>query len=92
MNKMNKISDLLLSTVQHVPIEVLYEKLKDSLNKLDNTEDKEDREEIEKEVEFACSLVLTKRVILNVGIDKMKSDLNKVEIIKELGDLSNDIK
>ena len=89
---MDKLSDLILGTVQHVPIEALYKKLKDSLNKLDNTEDKEDREEIEKEVEFVCSLVLTKRVILNVGIDKMKSDLNKVEIIRELGDLSNDIK
>ena len=88
---MDKISDLILSTVQHVPIEALYKKLKDSLNKLDNTEDKEDREEIEKEVEFDCSLVLTKRVILNVGIDRMKEDLNKVGIIRDLGMDTNKI-
>lgn len=88
---MDKISDLILGTVQHVPIEALYEKLKDSLNKLDNTEDKEDREEIEKEVEFDCSLVLTKRVILNVGIDRMKEDLNKVGIIRDLGMDTNKI-
>ena len=47
---------------------------------------------IEKEVEFVCSMVLTKRVILDVGIDKMKKNLDKVGIISELEDLGNDIK
>lgn len=87
---MDKLSDLILGTVQHVPIEALYEKLKDSLNKLDAASE-EDREEIEKEVEFVCSLVLTKRVISNVGIDRMKEDLNKVGIIRDLGMDTNKI-
>ena len=87
---MDKLSDLILGTVQHVPIETLYEKLKDSLNKLDAASE-EDREEIEKEVEFVCSLVLTKRVISNVGIDRMKEDLNKVGIIRDLGIDTNKI-
>ena len=87
---MDKLSDLILGTVQHVPIEALYEKLKDSLNKLDAASE-ENREEIEKEVEFVCSLVLTKRVISNVGIDRMKEDLNKVGIIRDLGMDTNKI-
>lgn len=87
---MDKLSDLILGTIQHVPIEALYEKLKDSLNKLDAASE-EDREEIEKEVEFVCSLVLTKRVISNVGIDRMKEDLNKVGIIRDLGIDTNKI-
>ena len=87
---MDKLSDLILGTVQHVPIEAIYEKLKDSLNKLDAASE-EDREEIEKEVEFVCSLVLTKRVISNVGIDRMKEDLNKVGIIRDLGMDTNKI-
>ena len=87
---MDKLSDLILGTVQHVPIEALYEKLKDSLNKLDAASE-EDREEIEKEVEFVCSLVLTKRVISDVGIDRMKEDLNKVGIIRDLGMDTNKI-
>ena len=87
---MDKLSDLILGTVQHVPIEALYEKLKDSLNKLDAASE-EDREEIEKEVEFVCSLVLTKRVISNVGIDRMKEDLNKIGIIRDLGMDTNKI-
>lgn len=87
---MDKLSDLILGTIQHVPIEALYEKLKDSLNKLDAASE-EDREEIEKEVEFVCSLVLTKRVISNVGIDRMKEDLNKVGIIRDLGMDTNKI-
>ena len=87
---MDKLSDLILGTVQHVPIEALYERLKNSLNKLDAASE-EDREEIEKEVEFVCSLVLTKRVISNVGIDRMKEDLNKVGIIRDLGMDTNKI-
>lgn len=87
---MDKLNDLILGTIQHVPIEALYEKLKDSLNKLDAASE-EDREEIEKEVEFVCSLVLTKRVISDVGIDRMKEDLNKVVIIRDLGTDTNKI-
>ena len=89
---MDKISDLIVSAVENTPIEVLYKKLKDSLNKLDKAEDEEYKKMIEKEVEFVCSMVLTKRVILDVGIDKMKKNLDKVGIISELEDLGNDIK
>ena len=89
---MDKMSDLILGAVENIPIEVLYKKLKDSLNRLDKAEDEEYKKMIEKEVEFVCSMVLTKRVILDVGIDKMKKNLDKVGIISELEDLSNYIK
>ena len=86
------MSDLILGAVENTPIEVLYKKLKDSLNRLDKAEDEEYKKMIEKEVEFVCSMVLTKRVILDVGIDKIKKNLDKVGIISELEDLGNDIK
>ena len=86
------MSDLIVSAVENTPIEVLYKKLKDLLNRLDKAEDEEYKKMREKEVEFVCSMVLTKRVILDVGIDKMKKNLDKVGIISELEDLGNDIK
>ena len=83
---MENINDVILEGAQLFPIEVMYKRLKDLLNSLDKSENKELDE---KEIEFICSLILAKRVILNIGVDKMKEDLNKVEIIKNLGKLDN---